>query len=267
MTTFELILVLLVTFISSSLIKGWTGFGTNLIAMPFLATFLGYTLTDSVTIVISINIFMNIAILIENKNLDLSYLKNIGWIVVFGVTFTFLGSYFLKNPNNATYLKIVSGSIIVLTGIYQVLKMRFNFKTLFYQETMSKYFIPVGIISGIFNGIAGLGGLPVLILLSNSDMDRETFRKTLVSYFTVMNIVAMIGFLVSGNYTTFVLQHIGGLVTPSVIACMVGVYISKRVTDKVFRKVVIGVLIFMELNLFVNGIWGINIISFFINMV
>ena len=264
--TIEVFIIILVTFVLSSLIKGWTGFGTNLIAMPLLATFLNYSLPDSVTIVITINIFMNIAILVENKKFNIYALLNIWLLALTGIVFTIVGAYFMQNPNNQTILKIIVGIVIVLTGLYQIYRQVFEVKNIFKREDITKYFIPVGIISGIMNGIAGLGGLPVLILLSNTEMDKDDFRSTLVSYFLLMNVVAIVGYSISGNYTPFVLTHIGYFLIPSVIACMIGVYISRRVSDKVFRNVVIGVLIFMGLNLLINGITGSNIISIFINM-
>lgn len=266
--TLELILLLLITFASSALIKGWSGFGTNLIAMPILATMLGFSIPQSVTIVISVNVFMNTAILLENKKFNIKSLEAIGLIVVFGVLFTFIGAYFLKNPSNAQVIKITAGTIIVLTGIYKIITQIRKLNVIFYEESMSKYFIPVGIISGIFNGIAGLGGLPVLILLSNSDMPKDKFRTTLVSYFFVMNIVALIGYAIAGNYgLPLVIPSIAWMIIPAVAACMFGVYLSRRVSDKIFSNVMIGVLIFMGANLIVSGIWNTNIVSLIINMI
>jgi len=264
--TLELFFLVLLTFMISSLIKGWSGFGTNLIAMPVLATLLGFTLAESVTIVISVNLIMNIAILVENKKFNVQSLANIKWLVVFGVVFTFIGAYLLKNPDNAQIIKIIAGSVIVLTGVYKVVVSRMKLKVLFYEATMSKYFIPTGIISGLFNGIAGLGGLPALILLSNSDMKKDTFRTTLVSYFFVMNLVAIIGYLIAGNYSVIVLQTIGLMVIPSTLVCMFGVYLSRRVSDKLFSSVMIGVLIFMGLNLVVNGALKTNILNLIFNL-
>jgi uncharacterized membrane protein YfcA len=265
--TVELILFLLLTFLSSALIKGWSGFGTNLIAMPILATMLGYNPAQAVTIVISVNIFMNIAILVENKKFNVKSLENIWVIVVFGVVFTFIGSYFLKNPDNAAIVKIVAGGVITLTGIYKIIVKAKDLGVIFYEDTFKKYFIPAGILSGIFNGIAGLGGLPVLILLSNSDMEKDKFRTTLVSYFLVMNVVAIIGYAVAGNYgLPLVIPSIGWMILPAVGACMFGVYLSRRVSDKIFSNVLIGVLIFMGINLIFSGVFNTNIISYFIDM-
>jgi uncharacterized membrane protein YfcA len=258
----EFFWIILFAFIVSSLVKGWSGFGTNLIAMPFLIAFLGFQNTDAVTIVISINVFMNIAILVENKKFNIKSLDNIKVMVIFGVIFTFVGQYFLNDPDYDKYVKIIAGALIVLAGMNKIITMKYGRQELFKEATMSKYFIPAGIISGIFNGIAGLGGLPALIILSNSDLKREQFRTTLVAYFFVMNVVALIGFVINRNYSPFVLQHIGVFLIPSVLLCMVGVYLSRRVSDKVFSYVMLGVLFFMGINLVINGVTGQNILNF-----
>lgn len=268
MTT-ELIILLLITFMFSALLKGWSGFGTNLIAMPILATtsIYGYLPNEAVTIVITVNLFMNIAILLENKKFNLEALKSIWILVIFGVLFTGVGVLFLKDPDNAKIVKIFAGVIITITAFYRIYVTKVGQKPVFHEETMSKYYIPVGIISGLFNGIAGLGGLPVLVLLSNSDMERNKFRTTLVSYFLVMNLVAMIGYVVAGNYSSFVFLNIGIAIIPALVFCMIGVYLSRRVSHKSFTKVMNFILVYFGLNLIINGIYGINILNYLIDMI
>ena len=260
--TIELFLIFLLIFVSSSFIKGWSGFGTNLIAMPILASVLGYPLDVSVTIVVSVNIFMNVAILLENKKFNIKSLEHIKVLVFFGVVFTFVGALLLKSPDNADALKVIAGCIIVLTAIYRILITFFTITFEINEKHLHHYFIPVGIISGFFNGIAGLGGLPVLILLSNSSMKRDTFRTTIVSYFLVMNIVAIIGYLLAGTFTTFVGISIGLMIIPSILFCLLGVWLSRRVSDKLFSRVMLFVLLFMGLNLIINGLYHTSIISF-----
>jgi len=246
----------------SLLVKEWSGFGSISFAMSFLIAFLGFAKADAVTIVISVNVFMNAAILVENKKFNIKSLDNIKVMVILGVIFTFVGQYFLKNPDYDIAVKIIAGSLIVLAGINKLIVMKYGRKELFKEATMHKYYIPAGIISGLFNGIAGLGGLPALIMLSNSDLPRDKFRTTLVSYFFVMNIVAIVGFFINRSYTPFVLQNIGVFVIPSVIVCMFGVYLSRRVSDRIFSYVMLGVMFFMGINLVINGITGQNILNF-----
>lgn len=259
--TIELFFILLLVFISSAFIKGWSGFGTNLIAMPILVSMLGFDLNVGVTIVISVNIFLNIAILIENKKFNIKSLDNIRLLVFFGVVFTFIGAYYLKSPDNQVAIRIIAGSVIVLLSLYRIYTSIYEIKSQIKEENMSKYFVPVGIISGFFNGIAGLGGIPALLLLSNTDMDKDKFRTTLVSYFLVMNVVAIIGYIIVGNFTSFVITSISLMIIPSVIFTMIGVYMSRKVSDKLFSRVMLGILLFMGANLIVTGILGKGILN------
>ena len=258
--TVELIILVLLTFMISALIKGWSGFGTNLIAMPVLATMLGYEWYEAVTIVVTVNIFMNVAILVENKKFNLESLKEIWVLVLFGVIFTFVGQYYLKNADNADAIKIVAGAVIILTALNKLFKFSFTV------EHKERWYIPVGIISGIFNGIAGLGGLPVLVLLSNSDMEKNKFRTTLVTYFLIMNVVAVIGFVSNSFYSGYVFTYISIVVVPAVVICMIGVYLSRRVSDKAFSTFMLYLLLFFGTNLIVNGLFHDNIIGIIYKM-
>jgi uncharacterized membrane protein YfcA len=246
--TLELALLVTVVFIFSALIKGWSGFGTNLLAMPMLLI-LGFLKTEAVPIVITVNIFLNIAILIENKKFKLSSLNNIMVLVVLGVVFTFVGQIFLKN-SNADIIKIILGFFIILTVLNKGLKLKFTV------TNKERYYIPIGIISGLLNGIAGLGGLPVLLLLSNSNMKKDEFRTTLVSYFLVMNIVAVIGFIINGLYNSLVFSYIGLVVVVSLAVCMFGVYLSRRVDDKWFQRVMLLILFALGAYTMYTGIAG-----------
>ena len=244
--TLLLAVSIILIFMFSAFLKGWSGFGTNLIAIPALVM-LNYEFKEAVIIVITLNLFLNIAILIENKKFNIRSLDNIRMLVIFGIIFNFVGVYFLHSvdPN---ILKIITGSLIILTVINKALNLKFKI------TNKEKYYIPAGILSGIFNGIAGLGGLPVLILLSNSDMEKDDFRTTLVSYFLVMNIVAIIGYSATGLYTTFIFTNIGIILVFGLAAAMFGIYLSRRVSDKLFQKAFLVVLLFMGLSLIYNAL-------------
>lgn len=243
--TIGIIVVLVVVF--SAFLKGWSGFGTNLISIPILVL-LNYEFKEAVIIVITLNLFLNAAILIENKKFNLRSLENIKVLVIFGVVFNFVGVYALKNfdPN---ILKVITGSLILFTAVNKAISLKFKV------INKEKYYIPVGIISGIFNGIAGLGGLPVLLLLSNSDMKKDEFRTTLVSYFLVMNIVAIIGYITNNLYTETILINIGIVLLFGLGATMYGVYMSRRVSDVIFQRWLVVVLMFMGTGLVFNGLY------------
>ena len=147
-------------------------------------------------------------------------------------------------------IKIILGFFIILTVLNKGLKLKFTV------TNKERYYIPIGIISGLLNGIAGLGGLPVLLLLSNSNMKKDEFRTTLVSYFLVMNIVAVIGFIINGLYNSLVFSYIGLVVVVSLAVCMFGVYLSRRVDDKWFQRVMLLILFALGAYTMYTGIAG-----------
>ena len=75
--TLELALIVILVFLIATVIKGWSGFGTNLIAIPTLAIYLGYDYIEAVVIVLTLNLFINIAMLVENKKFNIKSLDKI----------------------------------------------------------------------------------------------------------------------------------------------------------------------------------------------
>jgi len=245
--TLELAILVIVVFSIATLLKGWSGFGTNLIAIPVLAIYLGYDYIEAVVIVLTLNFFINVAMLIENKKFNVKSLEKIKLLILFGVIFHIVGLMLLKGLDT-DILKIVAGSLIILT----VINKAFNFK--FTIKNKEKYYIPVGILSGLFNGMAGLGGLPVLLLLSNSDMEKEDFKSTLISYFFMMSIISIITFTIGGFYTSFILLNIGIVMVFAISGAMLGVYLSRRVSDKGFQTGMLFVLFFMGASMIYNAL-------------
>lgn len=245
--TLELAILVILVFTIATILKGWSGFGTNLVAIPALAIYLGYEYIEAVVIVLTLNFFFNIAMLIESKKFNIKSLERIKVLIIFGVLFHFVGLVLLKGLDT-DILKIVAGSLIILT----VINKAFSFK--FTITNKEKYYIPVGILSGLFNGMAGLGGLPVLLLLSNSDIEKEEFKSTLVSYFFIMSIISIVSYVVGDFYTSYILLNIAIVVVFGVLGSMGGVYLSRRVSDKGFQKGMLLILFFMGASMIYNAL-------------
>ena len=253
------ILLMIVIFMFGAFIKGWSGFGTNLVVPPLLMFMARFdNLRVVMVIVVSVNLFLNIAMLIQSKKFNVSSLKKIWVLVAFGIAFNFVGVYFFNQVDD-TWFKVLLGVMIILVVLNKMLNINFNFKN------PQALYIPTGIISGILNGMFGLGGVPLLVLLRSSKMEKSEFKSTLVSYFLVMNIIFIISQgILGGNYSVFVFTNIMYVFVFAVAACMFGVYLSTRVSDKIFQRVMNIVLIFFGINLIYNGIFGAHIFSIFV---
>jgi len=238
-----------------ALLKGWSGFGTNLVVPPLLL-FLGFPeLKEVMVIVVSVNLFLNLTMIFITKKFNLQFLYNLLPLVITGVLFNFVGAFIATEINN-TWFKVLLGIMIILVTANKVLKLNFHI------ENPRTFFIPTGIISGILNGMFGLGGIPVLILLSSTKMEKNEFKTTLVTYFFVMNLIYIVSqATIGGLYSPLVFSYIGYVFVFTVVACLIGVYMSNRVPDKWFQRVMNIVLIFFGLNLIYSGFTGEHIFN------
>lgn len=252
------ILLMIVIFMFGAFLKGWSGFGTNLVVPPlflFLTRF--DSLKEVMVIVISVNLFLNILMIVRSKQFNLNLLREIWILIVVAVSFHFIGTYF-KGLLDDSMFRIFLGVAIILVTLNRIFKLRFSIK-----ELQWYHYLVTGIFSGILNGLFGLGGIPLLILLGSTKIEKFKMRSTLVSYFFIMNIIFIVGEVVNNSYNSFVIQNILILIGFALVACMAGLYFSSRVNDKVFQRVMNGILIFFGINLIYHGIFGAHIFTLF----
>ena len=253
------IFLTIVIFMFGAFLKGWSGFGTNLVVPPLLLFLSRFDNSKEVmVIVVTVNLFLNLYMIIQGKKFNLKFVYEIWVLVLTGIIFNFVGAYLFKEIDDSLF-RILLGSAIILVTFNRIFKLKLHFSEL----TWKHYFI-TGIISGILNGMFGLGGIPVLILLSSTAIDKVKFKTTLVTYFFVMNSMFIISQgVIARSYNMFVLNNILIVFVFAVLACATGVYFSTRVSDKLFQRVMNGVLIFFGINLIYVGIVGKHIFTIF----
>ncbi len=252
------IFLTIIIFMFGSFLKGWSGFGTTLVVPPLLLFLSRFESSKEVmVIVISLNLFLNLYMIIHGKRFNVKFLEEILILVFTAVAFNFLGAFIFSTIDDSLF-KVLFGSVLILATLNRIYKLKFHFK-----ELKASHYLITGIIAGTLNGMFGLGGIPVLILLSSTKMDKEKFKSTLVSFFFVMNVVFIISQLLIGGYNTFVISNILIVFVFAVLSCMFGVYLSSRVSDKLFHRVMNFVLIFFGVNLIYSGIVGQHIFTIF----
>jgi len=238
----EIIYAILIILVAA-LLQGMTSFGASLVAMPLLLMF--YDTSIVVPLLISFNLIMNI--ILFRKLYKFQNLKSILPMLVTALIFTIIGLYFLKELNT-NYIKLIIGVILVLLSVIKLFGIVIPLK-----QTLSTY-IPVGIISGLLNGIAGLSGPPVLIFLSANKIEKNVFRATLTAYFLVLNIFTVISFSLTGNYSLDVLNHLIILLPALLIGVSLGVYMGNKVNEELFKKLVLVFLGLMGTYMIINSI-------------
>ena len=122
---FELsILLMIAIFMFGAFIKGWSGFGTNLVVPPLLLFMSRFSDSKEVMmIVVSVNLFLNIAMLMKNKKFNYNYLLKIWLLVVVGVLFNVVGVLFFKEISDSMF-KIFLGIMIILITLNRIFKLK-----------------------------------------------------------------------------------------------------------------------------------------------
>lgn len=226
------------TLFFSTFVQGFTSFGFSLLAIPLLSLFLDTKLIIIITVTYS---FVINSIVVKKYYKD-TKLKKILPLLISAIIFTFIGVSYLQTINEHA-LKFIIGILLVVIGIVNNLGIKLNLKN------PENYFLPVGAVSGVLNGIGGISGPPVLVFLSNIDLNISQFKATLSSYFLTLNIVAISTYIYKGFYTFKTLNLIWVYLPYVLIGTLIGVYVSTKVEEKLFKKIINFAIPIMGLNI------------------
>jgi uncharacterized membrane protein YfcA len=221
-----------ISILLASLTQGITGFGFALIAVPLLSLSISEIINITPLIVLY-SLIVNL--IVAYKIRHLIYFKKVIPLIFFGIIATPVGIGLLTYVSAKT-LKIVIGSVIILTAI----AMFRNFKVKIKNETVS-YGI-VGILSGILNGSTGLSGPPIVLFLTNQNLHKDVFRANLTFYGIATNIFAILLFIIKGIIDVPVLQNSIAYLSALIIGSLLGIRLSSKINESVFRKVTISLI-------------------------
>lgn len=225
-------------FFFSTFVQGFTSFGFSLVAIPLLSIFLDAKLIIIITVTYSLVIN---SIVFRRYYRD-ARLTRILPLLISAIIFTFVGVSYLQTIDEYI-LKLIIGVLLVVIGIINNLGIRFNLKK------PEKYYLPVGALSGVLNGVGGISGPPVLVFLSNIDLNRSQFKATLSSYFLTLNVVAILTYIYKGFYTPENLRMIWTYLPHVVIGTGIGVYTSAKVDERLFKRIINLAIPIMGLNI------------------
>ena len=147
-----------------------------------------------------------------------------------------VGTYLL-NMIDARSLKILLGVIVISYALYSLTSPKLP-------KLQGKFWEYIfGFFAGIMGGALNTSGPIVVIYASFKQWKPEEFRSNLQGFFIVTNIVIMVSHYFSGNLDNQFAANVGWAIGGMLAAIVVGLIISSRVNEKIFRTLVIIVLI------------------------
>lgn len=238
MTT--ILIILFIIFITT-LIRGMTGFGNALLAMPLLAMTVGMHIATP--LVGYTSVIMAVVMLARNwKHVDVKEAWQLILMSCIGVPVGLL--LFTSVPEQ--YVKVFLGMLLVGFGVYNLFLPQLP--ELRWRESAYLF----GFIAGVLGGAYNTNGPPVIIYGTLRHWSPERFRATLQGYFLPTCLVIFVGQGMAGLWTPDILWLFLYTLPVTVLALLVGERLYRLLPGETFRSLVYVLLVLMGVMLVVT---------------
>ena len=234
MITLEIVLLAGLLVLIGHFIKGFSGFASDLFAIPLLALFLDIRFV--VPVFLLFDLIGGAIMTVQNR-------RFIQWkttfVLLVGLAVgTAIGTYFLVSFGNEA-LRKVFGAVVILFALKILIWDNAEVR-----KEISSIWAPVsGFVGGCTGGVFGLNGPPLVLYLARKLSDRRIFRATLYGIFFVDACYRLILYSASGLITWEVIRFALYLTPFLLIGLLLGSKLHAKVNESVFRKVIALILV------------------------
>ena len=227
----------------AAVIRGYSGFGFSALTVTSLSLILppAEVVPTAFLLEIAASMFM---LPLVWRSIDW---QKLNWLVLGILAGTPAGLLFLAEVPQDPVRFAISGLVLVACFLlWKNVRIR--------SEGGRIRLLVVGGISGLVNGAAGIGGLPIVLFLLSGSIRAEVLRATIVAFLFCSDIYAT---LLSGSQNLLSNELLARSVLclfPLVIGIAIGHRGFVKSSPESFRKFAIGLLILLSLAVIVRGI-------------
>ncbi|MDH3355745.1 MAG: sulfite exporter TauE/SafE family protein [Chromatiales bacterium] len=226
LTNMELLLALGIL-VLAYVVRGITGFGSGLVAIPLLALML------PITVVVPM-----IGLLDYTASLShgFSHRRSIQWREIFPLLpFTLIGvlsALYIFKTVDGELLKEILGGFILLYAIYSIVGKNPH------GRLSRKWSFIGGGFGGLVGTLFGTGGPFYVIYLQLRGLDKTAFRATIATIFMLDGATRIIGYLISGIYTIETIVLVAASLPVMALAMYVGGHIHTNISPESFKRAI-----------------------------
>lgn len=236
--------VFFVTFLAG-LMQTITGFAYAMTSVPLLTMVTGPR--DAVLIVLFTGLLMKFVIVYKTWH-EVDFAKI---FLIFFASFagSLPGVYLLRWIDDAALKVLISIALLICTAA-----LYFEVRIKIRRHRLAK--VVVGIVSGFLGVTTGFNGPPVVLYMMNENEDKNVMRANLASYFTLVNLAAILMMLGPGRVQVDNLWGYALIASPAVfLAWWLGERVFRGLNPITFRclaMLIIGVSAIVTL---ASGLW------------
>ncbi|HBR3928156.1 TPA: sulfite exporter TauE/SafE family protein [Klebsiella pneumoniae] len=225
------------------------GFGGALTTMPLITLVLPLKMAAPMSVIVG-TVTALYATWLSRKETDW---RSALVLILFSFTGIPVGIYALSYlPDHI--MKIGLGSFLILYSFYSLFIPRL--------PVYDKNWIamPIGVIAGALGSAFSTNGPPVVIYGMLRNLAPAAFRGTLNAFFTANNIAIIGGLTTSGILTVSTVKLVLFCVPTMILGSLVGQFVHKRISVRVFR-VMVFLLLIASGAMLIKGATGISALS------
>lgn len=214
-------------------IFGIAGFGTALIASPFLAQFL--PLSQIVPLLALLDfVAATTNVLRDGRRADMPELKRLVPLMIAGSA---IGASILL-MTRPEFLLLLLGGFVVVYSLYSLSGIKPQSR---FSPVLS---VPFGLVGGIFSALFGSGGFLYAIYLAGRIESKDSIRITQSTLIGLSTLTRVLIFLAAGVYMHKELLLLAAVLLP---AMFIGTWIGRHITLRLSREQFLKVLNFVIL--------------------
>ena len=226
----------IVVILMASLLKGMTGFGFALMAIPLLTFFFPmHALVPAMTL---LNLLTSVYILSHIK------LKIKGKYFVPMLLASFIGipvGVFALSKFPESTLQLTTGVSIISVSIFFLLG---NSRSLSVEQ-QNKPIVFAGFISGLMTSSMSIGGPPIALAMNRKGYSKEYFRKIFALISVINAVISTTLYIAKGFFPIFSLKFTLFVLPAILIGSKLGDVLSKRINQMQFKKMILYLNLFL----------------------
>mgnify|MGYP003989861347 CR=1 FL=1 len=220
---------------AGGVIRGFTGFGMGFVLAPLLTLLWGPV--EAVATTLTLGVITSVQLVIPA--LRLVQWRNVAPMMIGTLFISPLGTHLLLTAEPGVIKQFIAGAVLVLAIIM--------LRGWVYRGPRGV--VPsmmVGSLGGFLNGIAAVGGGPVVLYLMSLPDKTEVHRANIVISIAFLPVVACFFLMQGGALTQKILVNDAILVVPTMLGVWAGARLFKFLPEKAFRLTVLWTLIFIS---------------------
>lgn len=231
MNSLHLYIYSAVVMLLGGIVQGAVGFGFSLLMLPMISIYV--PLKELIPISVLCSLPINLMVLWDARKSIKP--KEIALMIICGIIFVPVGVYILKSADK-NVLSAIIGFAIIVTSLSQIFGIKIRIKN------EKAAFGIVGALSGIMNGSVSLSGPPIVLFFANQRESKNSTRGNFSLYAFITNIFVIISMTYSDVMHTSDFWKSISYYPFLIIGVFIGILISSRINEKLFRQLALGML-------------------------